>query len=59
MAEPSASALSPSRARRIAEARETQWQAPSFLKEIFLGNFRLGHPPVSGSAPGNQSSGVL
>src|SRR5687768_8131486 len=28
--------------RRVAEdARETEWRAPSFLKEIFLGNFRL------------------
>jgi alkylation response protein AidB-like acyl-CoA dehydrogenase len=34
-------------ARRIAEeARETEWKAPSFLKELFLGNFRLDlvHP---------------
>jgi hypothetical protein len=34
-------------ARRIAEeARETEWKAPSFLKQIFLGNFRfdLVHP---------------
>jgi alkylation response protein AidB-like acyl-CoA dehydrogenase len=34
-------------ARRVAEeARETEWRAPSFLKEIFLGNFRLDliHP---------------
>ena len=33
--------------RRVAEeARETEWTAPSFLKEIFLGNFRLDlvHP---------------
>ncbi|HVE66509.1 MAG TPA: acyl-CoA dehydrogenase family protein, partial [Thermoanaerobaculia bacterium] len=28
--------------RKVAEdARETEWRAPSFLKEIFLGNFRL------------------
>lgn len=36
-----------SEARQVAEeARETEWQAPSFLKEIFLGNFRLDliHP---------------
>ncbi len=28
------------------EPRETEWTAPSFLKEIFLGNFRLDlvHP---------------
>ena len=34
-------------ARQVAEdARETEWTAPSFLKEIFLGNFRLDlvHP---------------
>src|SRR5713101_7466791 len=29
-------------ARRVAEeAREVEWREPSFLKEIFLGNFRL------------------
>ena len=34
-------------ARRVAEeARERAWEAPSFLKELFLGNFRLDliHP---------------
>src|SRR5262252_3294770 len=34
-------------ARRVAEeARETEWTNPSFLKEVFLGNFRLDlvHP---------------
>ena len=34
-------------ARQVAEeARETEWTAPSFLKEIFLGNLRLDlvHP---------------
>jgi alkylation response protein AidB-like acyl-CoA dehydrogenase len=34
-------------ARQVAEdARESEWTAPSFLKEIFLGNFRLDlvHP---------------
>ena len=34
-------------ARRVAEeARESEWTAPSFLKQIFLGNFRLDlvHP---------------
>ena len=39
--------VSEAEARRVAEeARETEWQAPSFLKEIFLGNFRLDliHP---------------
>jgi alkylation response protein AidB-like acyl-CoA dehydrogenase len=40
-------AVSEQEARQVAEeARETEWQAPSFLKEIFLGNFRLDliHP---------------
>ena len=39
--------VSESEARQIAEeARETEWKAPSFLKELFLGNFRLDliHP---------------
>lgn len=39
--------VSETEARRVAEeARETEWQAPSFLKELFLGNFRLDlvHP---------------
>ncbi|HLN59384.1 MAG TPA: acyl-CoA dehydrogenase family protein [Thermoanaerobaculia bacterium] len=39
--------VSEAEARRVAEeARETEWQAPSFLKEIFLGNLRLDliHP---------------
>jgi alkylation response protein AidB-like acyl-CoA dehydrogenase len=34
-------------ARRVAEeARESEWKSPSFLKELFLGNFRLDlvHP---------------
>jgi hypothetical protein len=39
-------------ARRVAEAaRETQWKHPSFVKELFLGNFRLDliHPyPLAG-----------
>ena len=33
--------------RQVAEeAREAEWTAPSFLKELFLGNFRLDlvHP---------------
>jgi hypothetical protein len=40
-------ALTEAESRRVAEeARETEWTAPSFLKEIFLGNFRfdLVHP---------------
>jgi alkylation response protein AidB-like acyl-CoA dehydrogenase len=39
--------VSGAEARQVAEeARETEWQAPSFLKEMFLGNFRLDliHP---------------
>ena len=49
MANPSkkTAAVSELEARRVAEeARETEWQAPSFLKELFLGNFRLDlvHP---------------
>ena len=39
-------------ARQVAEAaRETQWKHPSFVKELFLGNFRLDliHPyPLTG-----------
>src|SRR3954464_516337 len=33
--------------RRVAEAsRQTEWKSPSFIKELFLGNFRLDlvHP---------------
>ncbi|HSE64171.1 MAG TPA: acyl-CoA dehydrogenase family protein [Thermoanaerobaculia bacterium] len=40
-------ALSEAESRQVAEeARETDWTAPSFLKEIFLGNYRLDlvHP---------------
>jgi len=40
-------ALTEAESRQVAEeARETEWTAPSFLKEIFLGNFRfdLVHP---------------
>jgi alkylation response protein AidB-like acyl-CoA dehydrogenase len=34
--------VSETEARQVAEeAREAEWQAPSFLKEIFLGNLRL------------------
>src|SRR5215471_15044022 len=39
--------VSADEARRVAEeARETEWRAASFLKELFLGNFRLDlvHP---------------
>ncbi len=48
MAEPKKDGpVSEAEARRVAEeARETEWTAPSFLKELFLGNFRLDlvHP---------------
>ena len=46
-AEKSAKFLSEAEARRVAEeARETEWRSASFLKELFLGNFRLDlvHP---------------
>lgn len=39
--------LSEAEARQVAEeSRETEWTAPSFLRELFLGNFRLDlvHP---------------
>lgn len=41
------SQVSEQEARQVAEAsRETEWKSPSFLKELFLGNFRLDliHP---------------
>ncbi len=47
MAPSSARPVSAAEARRVAEeARETEWKAPSFLKQIFLGSFRLDlvHP---------------
>ena len=47
MAETKTKAVSADEARRVAEeARESEWKAPSFLKQIFLGNFRLDlvHP---------------
>ncbi len=47
MAENSKNRAGEAEARRVAEeARETEWSAPSFLKELFLGNFRLDlvHP---------------
>ena len=40
-------------ARRVAEeAREAEWQRPSFGKQLFLGDFRLDliHPHPQGSA---------
>ena len=49
MTQPKKSSAAPTEAeaRQVAEeARESEWTAPSFLKEIFLGNFRLDlvHP---------------
>jgi alkylation response protein AidB-like acyl-CoA dehydrogenase len=47
MAEKPGRPVSEAEARRVAEeAREAEWKAPSFLKEIFLGRFRLDlvHP---------------
>ena len=47
MADPTGKPVSAAEARRVAEeARETEWKAPSFLKQIFLGSFRLDlvHP---------------
>lgn len=47
MAEQKVRHVSEAEARQVAEeAREAEWLAPSFLKEIFLGNFRLDliHP---------------
>jgi alkylation response protein AidB-like acyl-CoA dehydrogenase len=42
MSETKHAAVSAAEARRVAEeAREAEWTAPSFLKEIFLGNFRF------------------
>src|SRR5689334_13981714 len=47
MAETKQGAAGAAESRRVAEeAREAEWKAPSFLKEIFLGNLRLDliHP---------------
>ena len=43
-------------ARKVAEAsRETEWTSPSFLREMFLGNFRLDlidpYPLHDGGSP--------
>ena len=35
--------------RKVAEAsRETEWKQPSFMREMFLGNFRLDTHRVRG-----------
>jgi alkylation response protein AidB-like acyl-CoA dehydrogenase len=47
MSEDAKKPVSEAEARRVAEeARESEWKSPSFLKELFLGNFRLNlvHP---------------
>ena len=47
MVEKSGKPLTEAESRQVAEeARESEWKAPSFLKELFLGNFRLDlvHP---------------
>ncbi len=42
MSEDAKKPVSEAEARRVAEeARESEWKSPSFLKELFLGNFRL------------------
>src|SRR5438132_10472360 len=51
MSEPAAGAVSEKEARDVAEsARETEWVHPSFVRELFLGRFRLDlihpHPPA-------------
>lgn len=51
MAETSSGLASEKEARDVAEAaRESEWAGPSFVRELFLGNFRLDlihpHPPV-------------
>jgi hypothetical protein len=47
MSQPVPTHVSEQEARKVAEAsRETEWKSPSFLKELFLGSFRLDliHP---------------
>ncbi len=47
MAEPKAPEITEAESRRVAEAsRQEGWESPSFVKELFLGNFRLDlvHP---------------
>ncbi len=48
---PNAGPISEQKSRKVAEAsRQKDWKAPSFLRELFLGNFRLDliHPyPVA------------
>ena len=47
MSQPAPTHASEQEARKVAEAsRETEWKSPSFLRELFLGSFRLDliHP---------------
>lgn len=47
MSQPAPTHATEQEARKVAEAsRETEWKSPSFLRELFLGNFRLDliHP---------------
>jgi len=47
MSQPARHQVSEQEARKVAEAsRETEWRSPSFLRELFLGRFRLDlvHP---------------
>ena len=51
MAEQTKVLASETEARDVAEAaRESEWEHPSFVRELFLGRFRLDlidpHPPV-------------
>ena len=55
MAEQSKALASETEARDVAEAaRESEWEHPSFVRELFLGRFRLDlidpHPPVHDAA---------
>src|SRR6476660_7231521 len=54
MSDTSAGAASEKEARDVAEAaRETEWDNPSFVRELFLGRFRLDliHPHPPNDAP--------
>ena len=47
MADPQKAEVSELESRKVAEAsREERWEAPSFIRELFLGSFRLDliHP---------------
>src|ERR1700752_4189415 len=62
MSETKPAPVSAAEARRVAEeARETEWTAPSFLKEMFLGNsrFDLVEPFPEPPPPRPEFTGVL